>query len=525
MAKALPAGRPVRRRAMFGLFDSDSWAWATAKALFWLLVIIVTLGYIPDRAYYFVVSRTIELGILGWSPVNLCPPENGPDLPCPAPVGAVLPWKATDPALPTARTGGAAAQLGTNLLYIGGLDGDAPSDTTFVATVENGTVGAWSEGPALPEGRANAALAILSGTAYLIGGTGPDGPTDTIWSIGLDPDSGELAEWTEVEGVALPEPREGAAAAAVTDGVLVAGGLGGDGTPTATVWKSTLDDEGALGEFAEQPGLVQPVTDATMTLEGTYLWVFGGADQNGPTAAVQRASFGSASSESGSPAPNQPTAAATAGQAVPTPAASGPAGSGGPGGSGAPGASGAPQEAVSGWQAADGSSALPAARTNAGGFAANGALYVVGGSDGSADQRQLYWALPDAAGNLPGGWHHLDATDLPEGRSDAAAVVSGVNVHLLGGTVNGSAATSSVSANLAPEEPFFRLGIAGLVVPALQIGGEIGQQLGYLAAAGVGTGNFVLLVAIGWAFNNRSKISGWTERRRAAREARAPKPS
>jgi hypothetical protein len=31
MAKALPAGRPIRRRAFFGFFDSDGWAWATTK--------------------------------------------------------------------------------------------------------------------------------------------------------------------------------------------------------------------------------------------------------------------------------------------------------------------------------------------------------------------------------------------------------------------------------------------------------------------------------------------------------------
>ena len=89
MAKALPAGRPVHRRALFGLFDSDGWAWAFTKAFFWLLVIIMTLGYVPDRAYYFVVSRTLDLGILGWSPVNLCPPENGTEMPCPVPTGAI----------------------------------------------------------------------------------------------------------------------------------------------------------------------------------------------------------------------------------------------------------------------------------------------------------------------------------------------------------------------------------------------------------------------------------------------------
>jgi len=518
MAKALPAGRPVRRRAVFGFFDSEGWAWATAKAFFWLLVLIITLGYIPDRAYYFVVSRTIELGILGWSPVNLCPPENGSTMPCPVPGGAVLPWQAApgEAALPEARTQGSAAQLGTNLLYIGGLDGSEPSATTYTATIDTGNIGAWSEGPELPEARANASIAILSGTLYLVGGIGPNGePTDTVWSLGLDPDSGELGEWRELtippdeenaDPLLLPEPRAGAAAAAVSDGIVVAGGVGPDGNPTATVWKSTLDSDGQPAEFSDQPALLQPVTDASMALEGTFLWVFGGSDANGPTAAVQRADYGTASTATGSAAPGQPSAAATAGEPAPTPAASGAV------------------QGVVRWATPDATGSLPAPRTGGGSFAANGALYLVGGSDGTAEQRQLYWALPDSLGNLPGGWRHLDATDLPEGRADAAAVVSGSTAFLLGGTVNGEATAGAVRASLAPEEPFFRLGIAGVVVPALQIGGEIGQQLGYLAAAGVGTGNFVILVIVGWAFNNRPKISGWMERRKIAREAKAPKP-
>jgi hypothetical protein len=503
MTKALPAGRPMRRRAFFGFFDAEGWAWATTKAFFWLLVIILTLGYIPDRAYYFVVSRTIDLGILGWSPVNLCPPENGSSMPCPVPAGAVLPWQASpaEAALPEPRSEGAAAQLGTNLLYIGGLDGDEPSATVYRATIQNGNIGAWSEGPALPEARADAGLAILSGVVYLVGGIGPDGePTDTVWSLGLDPDSGELGAWTVVKDVTLPEARAGVAAAAVADGVVVAGGVGPGGTATATVWKSTLDSQGALGKFADQPALLQPVTDASMALEGTFLWVFGGSNDSGPTDAVQRADYGATTTTTGSPAPGQSGAAA-----APSPAASGAV------------------QGVVRWATPVGAGNLPAPRTGGAGFVANGALYLVGGSDGTSEQRQLYWALPDADGNL-GVWGHLDATDLPEGRADAAPVVTGSTAFLLGGTVSGAATASSVRASLAPEEPFFRLGIAGVTVPALKIGGEIGQQLGYLAAAGVGTGNFVILIVVGWAFNNRPKISGWMERRRAAREAKAPKP-
>ena len=522
MAKALPAGRPVHRRAMFGLFDREGWGWAFMKAFFWLLVIIMALGYIPDRAYYFTVSRTIELGILGWSPINLCPPENGQGVPCPVPAGGIVPWQdaGSAAALPQARTNGSAAQLGKNLMYIGGTDGTegaAPSAGTFLAQLDAGNIGAWAEGPALPEGRADASITTLSGTAYLVGGLGADGkPTDTVWSIGLDPDTSALGTWAEVmdgdpkkkkdaAAVKLPEPRSGAAVVAVTDGIVVAGGRGADGKPTATVWKSTIDKDGFLQAFKEQPSLAYAVADADIALEGTFLWVYGGSDANGAVGGAQRADYGAASTATGSAAPNQPSSAPSAGAPVATPAASG-----------------AAPEGIVKWTVQD-SFNLPGARTGAGGFAANGALYIVGGSDGSGPKRELYWALPDATGNLPGGWRHLEQTDLPKAVENAALVLSGSNVFLLGGDEGSGAVATVTRASLAPQEPFFRLGLLGVVVPGLQIGGEIGQQLGYLAAAGVGTGNFALLVAIGWAFNHRETLRGWSNRRKARKEAEVPK--
>jgi hypothetical protein len=461
----------------------------------------MALGYIPDRAYYFMTLRTIELGILGWSPVNLCPPENGATMPCPVPVGGVLPWQPSpaEAALPQARSGGSAIQLGTNLLYAGGTDGTAPSATSFLTQIDRGSFGAWSEGPALPEARTDAALATLSGTAYLIGGIGPDGaPTTTVWAIGLDPDTSELTGWTTevVEDTALPElpePRAGAVAVAVSDGIVVIGGRGADNEPTTTVWKATLDDDGALGAFEPQASLGRPVAEAVAAFEGSFIWVYGGSDASGATASVQRGDYGAIVAPDGSAAPSAAPGA---------PAAEAP-------------------EGVIRWATEDGSN-LPEARTGAAGFAANGAIYIIGGSDGTTAQGDLYWALPDADGNLPDGWRHLDQTDLPSGLVDAAPVVSGSTAILIGGRENGSSLTTSTRTSLAPAAPFFRLGIAGVVVPALQIPGEIGQQIGYLAAAGVGTGNFVILVIIGWAFNHRPEIAAWRERRRIAREAKAP---
>src|SRR4029079_7045053 len=162
--EALPAPRMPRRRAFFGFFDAEGWAWPCVKAFLWFIFIIIFLGYIPDRAYYFTVNRTIDLGILFWSPVNLCPAENR-GLPCPAPAGSVVPWQAgpVQLALPAARTGGAAVQLRTHLLYVGGSDGNAPTTTVYTADIANGAYSAWSSGPALPEARADFGATTLSG--------------------------------------------------------------------------------------------------------------------------------------------------------------------------------------------------------------------------------------------------------------------------------------------------------------------------------------------------------------------------
>ena len=119
---ALPAPQHVtaRRRAFFGLFNADGWPWAFVKALFWFVVIIVMLGYIPDRAYYFTVQRTVDVGLLAWSPVNLCPPENT-TLPCPLPAGATMPWYPgpAEASLPAPRTDGSAGVIGLTYVYAG----------------------------------------------------------------------------------------------------------------------------------------------------------------------------------------------------------------------------------------------------------------------------------------------------------------------------------------------------------------------------------------------------------------------
>ncbi len=113
--RALPPGGG-RRRAFFGALDADGWTWAGIKALGWFVVLVLVLGYLPDRAYYFTVFPTIDLGANIVSPINLCPPDNA-DLPCPAPVGSLIPWQGNPPqlSLPEGRVDAVAITAGTSL--------------------------------------------------------------------------------------------------------------------------------------------------------------------------------------------------------------------------------------------------------------------------------------------------------------------------------------------------------------------------------------------------------------------------
>ena len=496
--QALGPGATVpRRRVLFGLLDSDGWTWAGLKAGFWLIVIIFMLGYLPDRAYYFTVNRTLELGILAWSPINLCPPVPNEDLPCPPPVGALTPWhpSPSEPvslALPEPRTDGGAVQVGNNILYIGGSDGEAATADVFVAeAVPVGNFDAWQDGPALPEPRSNASILSEGGSVYVIGGLDADGnPTDTVFVLTPDSESGELGDWQPGdEKLVLPEPRAGGSIAATATGLVFAGGTGPDGV-SGTAWQALFNDQGTLEKWEEVARLSVPVTDAVMVSTGSNLWLYGGADADGaPVGTVQRGDFG------------------------------------------LPAAAGEPENPDEGkvvaWSTNPDAN-LPAARANASGWGASGTLYLTGGSDGTSSRPEAYWAVPDSQANIP-EWKHLDVSDLPApGLEGAAPLLTGPNIVLIGGTSNGPDGSevhpSSVRSSLAPQAPFFQLGILGATVPALKIEGEIGQQLGYMNAALVGTVNFIILLIIGWAYAHKERTRAFFERiveRRRRRQRRS----
>jgi len=246
-----------------------------------------------------------------------------------------------------------------------------------------------------------------------------------------------------------------------------------------SVWKSAFDRSGKLQAWVKQPDLYLAVSSASAAVAGDFVWVYGGTSTDGPTKTVQRGEYGT----------------------------------------------GTQATQLQRWGVAGGGTDLPEPRTNASGFAASGAMYLVGGNDGQGPQTEMYWAIPDNNGNIP-EWKHLAQSDLPAsigGVEGAAPVVLGPDAVLIGGTTPSGVVAGAARANLAPQAPFFQLGLVGATVPALKIDGEIGQQLGYLAANTVGVMNFVLLLLVGWAFAHKEKVAAgreWLRNRRAARRAR-----
>jgi len=489
-AQALGPGTTiVRRRAFFGLLDAGGWAWATLKAAFWFVVIIMMVAYLPDRALYATVQPTIDLGVslrtfnksLNVTPVNLCPASNE-TLPCPAPVGAVLPWQPNPPelGLPQARTDAAIVAAGLQTLLVGGSDGKAAQESVFATVIRpDGNIDGWAVGPPLPGPRAGASAVFFSGAAYVLGGVGLDGaPTDTVFVGTPDAASGKITAWTESTDLKLPAPRAGAAVVVSGDGLFLVGGRDASG-PVASVWKAPLNTKtGTLKAWVATGSLPAARTDATAVLLGMHLFVYGGDDASGPATEVLRGEIGAAGDQAG---------------------------------------------LVTGWFAPTAEAApqtnLPQARKGAMAFVSNGILYYAGGEGGAGE---LYWTTPDADGNL-GGWKTLAQSALPADLqlADAAPIVSGSHAFLIGGTTAGVATQGVARTSLAPPQPFFQLGLFYIVVPALGIGGEVGQQLSYLVAAGVATTNFVILLLIGYAYNHPDKAKAFfgrirDRRRRAA---------
>jgi hypothetical protein len=488
--RAIGPGAVAPRRVLFGLLDANGWGWAGVRSVLWTLVIILMLGYIPDRAYYLTVSPTVELGLNLASLVNICPAENE-GLPCPAPAGALIPWKsATEADIPGDGVDGSLLQAGARLYYIGGTTGTAArlaTKSVSVATVDAAGLSIWSASAPLPEARAHAAVAFFAGKAYVIGGASDTTRATTSVYVGTpDATTGLIAAWVKLDALELPAARSGASVAVVSDGIVVLGGSGADRTPTTTVWKAKLGANGELAPWASFKELSAPRSFAAAALVGDSIYLWGGQDASGPAAAALRGDIAVAP-----PAPS--------GHSVATPgpdvAAQGDAEIG----------------TIFRWRTTEGSGNVPTPRDGAALWSANGTLYVAGGKVSGTATTSVLWAAPIPATGIT-SWTSVDLSNLPAdgARVGASGVVIGAHAMLLGGAdASGTFSAGALSAGTSPKAPVFRAGLVGLTVPGLALQGEVGQQIGFLSAAGAWTLNFVILLGAAVAYSQRERFRAW----------------
>ena len=483
--RAIGPGAVAPRRVLFGLLDANGWGWAGVRSVLWTLVIILMLGYIPDRAYYLTVSPTVELGLNMASLVNICPAENE-GLPCPAPAGALIPWKsATEADLPGDGVDGSLLQAGSHLYYVGGTSGAPRLATTdvSVATIDAAGLSAWAAGTPLPEARAHAGVAFFAGKAYVIGGASDTTPATASVYVGTpDATTGLITAWERLDALELPAARSGAAVTVVSDGIVVMGGEGTDRSPTTTVWKAKLGANGELEPWASFMDLPEPRTFAAAALIGDSIYVWGGKDANGPAAEAVRGDIAVAPAAGGHSAPvvNPDQGDAEIGTIYRW--------------------DGGPQEGN-----------LPTPRDGAALWSANGTLYVAGGTIDGAATSSVLWAAPVAATGVT-KWTSVDLSNLPAdgARVGASAVVIGAHAILLGGAdAAGAYSAGALSAGTSLKAPVFRVGLFGLTVPGLALQGEVGQQIGFLSAAGAWTLNFVIMLGAAVAYGQRERFRAW----------------
>lgn len=467
--QALPEGA-TRRRAALGLFDADGWTWAGLKATFWFLFIVFMLGVVPNWAYYITTNNTITVGYNFLSIINLCPADNE-DLPCPAPMGAMKPWQASPPelALPSARSGAAVYQSGATVYLLGGLvDGVATDEVLVTEVTDDGNLVPWRTGTPLPEARSSATVGLFSGIPYLIGGFDASGqPTDTVYKGTVE--EGVLTGWVLANGedrtepLTLPQPLAGAGVVTGTAGFVLVGGTDVEGDPTDGVYLAWTGEGGQAlqaWEPLEDLALPEDRTDVVAAAIADFVYVIGGEGPDGAASTVFRLKL-----QDGEPETD------AAGNLV-------------------------------GWAVAPESEALPAPRADATTFTSNGAVYVIGGFDAEGvPQSSMLWVVPDTTTGDYDGWEQLEQTDLPVATASAPIVGVGAHAFIFGGETLDGTSDGSLRAEISPRPPFYQLGIAGATIPGLSIKGEVGQQLGYMNAMGVGMVNFVILIIIGVAFS------------------------
>lgn len=154
------------------------------------------------------------------------------------------------------------------LYLFGGWDGQAYRDTVLIYDPADDT---WSAGQSIPGARGGAAAVVLGAKIYLVGGRNSEivFPENLVYF----PNRAGTNEPAWETRAPLPGGRSGFGAAALAEGIYIAGGLGGDWQPLDTVLR--FDEASNTWETIEDSPLPVGV-DCGLVAFNTRLHLIGG---------------------------------------------------------------------------------------------------------------------------------------------------------------------------------------------------------------------------------------------------------
>lgn len=217
--------------------------------------------------------------------------------------GPTTPWRAARVSPPGGLVESARAFFGGHVAVVGGsrevpVDGGTDTvitDEVHVAALDamKGELGAFADaGASLLVPRIRAGVVASGGRLYVLGGrTTGYATTASVEMASADEASGTIGSFAAQPSLSLAGQDHAVfqPAAVVAEGHLyVAGGrVTGNNQPTDVVLASKIDAAtGALTEFRAQPKLPRPLRDFALVAHRGVLYVVGGADASGRTAAV-----------------------------------------------------------------------------------------------------------------------------------------------------------------------------------------------------------------------------------------------
>ena len=198
------------------------------------------------------------------------------------------------PRFVTLRDSHTSAIAGHFLYILGGLSSDGSLSSVERATMNaDGSLGAFGTMPGsnLATARRAHTSAVIGNHLYVVGGFG-NALLNSVEQAAIGAD-GTLGPFTLLPDVTLTTARQGHTSAVIGNYLYVFGGSGA--STLNSIERATIRADGTLGSFAVVQGITLSTGrhGHTTAVVGNYVYMLGGAGNNGPLRDVERATINS----------------------------------------------------------------------------------------------------------------------------------------------------------------------------------------------------------------------------------------